>query len=100
MPSTRLRELVRAALAEHARDFPDPLPAELELPLRRDALAALHFPRDEAEAEMARRRLALDELLALQLVVARSRDDDAVAPSLAHAGRAGRALSRGAAVRA
>jgi ATP-dependent DNA helicase RecG len=82
VPSTKLRELMRGALTEHARDFPDPLPAELELPLRRDALAALHFPRDEADAELARRRLALDELLALQLVVARSRDDDAVAPSL------------------
>jgi ATP-dependent DNA helicase RecG len=83
VPSTKLRELMRAALAEHARDFPDALPADLDLPLRRDALAALHFPRDEADAELARRRLALDELLALQLVVARSRDDDAVAPSLA-----------------
>jgi ATP-dependent DNA helicase RecG len=82
VPSTKLRELMRGALAEHARDFPDALPAELDLPLRRDALAALHFPRDEADAELARRRLALDELLALQLVVARSRDDDAVAPSL------------------
>ena len=66
----------------HACDAPRALPAELELPLRRDALAAIHFPVDEAEAEAARRRLALDELFALQLVVARSRDDDAVAPAL------------------
>ena len=86
VPSTKLRELLRGALAEHARDFPDPLPAELELPLRRDAIAALHFPRDEAEAESARRRLALDELLALQLVVTRSRDHDSVAQSLATPG--------------
>ena len=82
VPSTKLRELLRGALAEHARDFPDALPAELDLPLRRDAIAALHFPRDEAEAETARRRLALDELLALQLVVARSRDVESVASSL------------------
>jgi len=86
VPSTKLRELVRGALTEHARDFPDALPAELHLPLRRDALAALHFPRDEEDAELARRRLALDELLALQLVVARSRDLDAVAPSLSTPG--------------
>jgi ATP-dependent DNA helicase RecG len=86
IPSTRLRELVRAALAEHARSLPDPLPAELELPLRRDALAAIHFPVDDAQAEQARERLALDELLALQLVVARSRDTDAVAHSLAEPG--------------
>jgi ATP-dependent DNA helicase RecG len=86
IPSTRLRELVRAALAEHARSFPDPLPAELELPLRRDALAALHFPLDAAQAEQARQRVALDELVALQLVVARSRNTDAVAHSLTEPG--------------
>ena len=84
IPSTRLRELVRAALAQHARSFPDPLPVELsgDLPLRRDALAAIHFPADEQQAEQARRRLALDELVTLQLIVARLRDTDAVAPSL------------------
>jgi ATP-dependent DNA helicase RecG len=82
VPSSRLRELVRAALDRHGRFLPDPLPAELELPLRGDALHAIHFPETEAQAEEARRRLALDELLALQLVVARSRDDDAVAAAL------------------
>src|SRR5215217_6851203 len=82
VPSTRLRELARAALAEHARDVLDPLPSELELPVRRDALAALHFPETEEEAEEARRRLALDELLTLQLAVLRSRDEDAVAAPL------------------
>jgi ATP-dependent DNA helicase RecG len=87
IPSTRLRELVRGALAQNARSFPDSLPAELELPLRRDALAALHFPADEAQAEQARQRLALDELVALQLVVARLRDTESVAPSLSRPGR-------------
>src|SRR4051812_1298095 len=86
IPSARLRELVRSALAAHARALADPLPAELELPLHRDALAALHFPHDEREAEQARRRLALDELVALQLVVARLRDTDAVAAPLAAPG--------------
>ena len=86
IPSTRLRELVRTALAQHAGSFPDPLPAELELPLRRDALAAIHFPLDEWQAEQARQRLALDELVALQLVVARLRDTEAVAPSLSQPG--------------
>jgi ATP-dependent DNA helicase RecG len=86
IPSTRLRELVRLALAQHAGSFPDPLPAELELPLRRDALAAIHFPVDEGQAEQARQRLALDELVALQLVVARLRDTEAVAPSLSQPG--------------
>src|SRR5215210_2837747 len=66
----KLRELVARALA-HARDLPDPLPATLkqreELPLRADALWALHRPRSEADAERGRRRLAFDELLVLQL---------------------------------
>jgi ATP-dependent DNA helicase RecG len=86
VPSTKLRELSRAALARHGRFLPDPLPAELELPLRCDALAAVHFPRDEAEAEAARRRLALDELLTLQLVVARSREEGSVATALPEPG--------------
>ncbi len=62
VPATRLRELARAAIAQHGRFLPDPLPAELELPLRRDAIAAIHFPETEEQAEEARRRLALDEL--------------------------------------
>ena len=77
---------MRTALAQHARSFPDPLPAELELPLRRDALAALHFPVDRgaggggapaARARRARRAAARRRAL---------RDDDAVAPSLAQPG--------------
>jgi ATP-dependent DNA helicase RecG len=82
VPSTKLRDLVRVALAQVGRYLPDALPAELDEPLACDAIAAIHFPRDEAEAEAARRRLALDELFTLQLVVARSRDDDAVAAAL------------------
>ncbi len=45
------------------------------LPLRADALCALHHPRSEDEAELARRRLALDELLTLQLALRRRADD-------------------------
>ena len=86
VPSSRLRELVRVALQLHGRYLPDPLPAELELPLRADALHAIHFPETEEQADEARRRLALDELLALQLVVAGSRDDDAVASALSPPG--------------
>jgi ATP-dependent DNA helicase RecG len=82
VPSWRLRDLARAALAGHVHAVHDPLPATLELPPRRDAVAAIHFPASVAEAEEARRRLALDELLSLQLAVARSRDEDAVATAL------------------
>jgi ATP-dependent DNA helicase RecG len=73
VPSARLRELVRSALELAAHDVLDPLPAEESMPIRRDALAAIHFPADPDEAETARRRLALDELVALQLAVLRSR---------------------------
>jgi ATP-dependent DNA helicase RecG len=43
------------------------------LPQRADALWALHRPRDDAEGERGRRRLAFDELLVLQLGLARRR---------------------------
>jgi ATP-dependent DNA helicase RecG len=72
----KLRELAGRALA-HARDFPDALPAHVKeaagLPQRADALCALHRPRDEGEGERGRRRLAFDELLVLQLGLARRR---------------------------
>src|SRR6185437_15808229 len=78
VPSWRIRELVRSALDVHAGDVVDPLPAELDVPLRRDAVVAVHFPAHLAEAERARERLALDELVTLQLAVLRSRDEYAV----------------------
>ncbi|HUK44468.1 MAG TPA: ATP-dependent DNA helicase RecG [Gaiellaceae bacterium] len=73
VPSTRVRELVRAALELHAHDVLDPLPAVVHHPIRRDALSAIHFPSDPSEAELARQRLAFDELVSLQLAVLRSR---------------------------
>jgi ATP-dependent DNA helicase RecG len=89
--SPRLRTLVEAALP-HARDFGDSLPASLRardgLPLRFDALVALHRPRGTEEAEAARRRLALDELLLLQVGLARIREgsEEATAPALGEPG--------------
>jgi ATP-dependent DNA helicase RecG len=75
--SARLRTLIESALPS-ARDFGDSLPAPLRarerLPLRFDALVALHRPRGAGEAEAARRRLALDELLLLQVGLARIRE--------------------------
>jgi ATP-dependent DNA helicase RecG len=69
-----LRSLSEEAL-RFARDGGEPLPAGVRaaepLPLRADALVRLHRPRSEDEAERARRRLALDELLTLQLALAR-----------------------------
>ena len=81
----KLRELVAAALP---RALADPLPAELKeheaLPDRVDALWAIHRPRSLAEAESGRRRLAFDELLLLQIWLARRRREreSEVAPAL------------------
>jgi ATP-dependent DNA helicase RecG len=89
--SPRLRALVESALPQ-ARDFGDSLPASLRarerLPLRFDALVALHRPRGAEEAELARRRLALDELLLLQVGLARIREgaEEATAPALGEPG--------------
>ena len=81
----KLRELVGAALP---LALADPLPADLKqregLPERVDALWALHRPRSLAEAEAGRRRLAFDELLLLQIWLARRRREreSEVAPAL------------------
>jgi ATP-dependent DNA helicase RecG len=96
IPPKRMRTLVTAALP-HVVDYFDPLPAELRqrdnLPLKRDALFAIHRPDSELEAETGRRRLAFDELLVLQVGLARRRRDqaDAVAPEL---GRPGELIER------
>jgi len=70
----QLRTFAESALA-FARAGGDPLPAELRaaegLPLAADALVAVHRPRSLEEAEVGRRRLAFDELLTLQLALAR-----------------------------
>jgi ATP-dependent DNA helicase RecG len=89
--SARFRTLVESALPA-ARDFGDSLPASLRarerLPLRYDALVELHRPRGAEEAEAARRRLALDELLLLQVGLARIREgtEEATAPRLGEPG--------------
>ncbi|MGZ8794666.1 MAG: ATP-dependent DNA helicase RecG [Gaiellaceae bacterium] len=81
----KLRELVVAALPAA---LSDPLPAELKqreaLPERVDALWALHRPRSLGEAEAGRRRLAFDELLLLQMWLARRRREreSEIAPAL------------------
>ena len=89
--SPRLRTLVEAALP-FARAFGDTLPAAVRarerLPFRFDAVAALHKPRGAEEAEAARRRLAFDELLLLQVGLARIREgtEEASAPALGQPG--------------
>ncbi|MDE3026524.1 MAG: DEAD/DEAH box helicase, partial [Acidobacteriota bacterium] len=91
IPAKTVRRAVEAALP-FVSDFPDPLPAELRereaMPLKRDALAVLHRPRSEEEAERGRQRLAFDELLVLQIGIARraAEREKTLAPSLGAAG--------------
>ncbi|HZS30639.1 MAG TPA: ATP-dependent DNA helicase RecG [Gaiellaceae bacterium] len=86
-----VRKVVDAALPL-AVDVPDPLPAELReregLPLKRDALAAVHRPRDLDDAERGRKRLAFDELLVLQIGIARrvAERERTLAPGLGEPG--------------
>ncbi|HXY80242.1 MAG TPA: ATP-dependent DNA helicase RecG [Gaiellaceae bacterium] len=87
----KLRALVAAALPR-AGDYWDPLPATLRirenLPLKRDAFVAMHHPEADGEAETARRRLAFEELLVLQLGIARraAARQRTLAPSLGEPG--------------
>ena len=71
----KLRDLHDQAL-ELVRDAGEALPASLlasqRLPLRADALVALHRPRSLAEAEAGRERLAFEELVVLRLALART----------------------------
>jgi ATP-dependent DNA helicase RecG len=76
LSSTQILALVR----KHGvalRDVVEPLPAALRvaerLPDRQAALAAAHFPASEDEPELARRRLAFEELLLAQLAFLRRR---------------------------
>ena len=93
----RMRALAERAL-ELVPNEPDPLPAVLKererLPRRADALHALHRPRTLEEAEEGRRRLAFDELLLLQLGLARrTRErEQEIAPRARRAGGAARPL--------
>jgi ATP-dependent DNA helicase RecG len=91
IPPKRVRTLVGHALG-HVVDYFDPLPAELReregMPLKRDALFAIHHPEDEHEAEIGRQRLAFEELLLLQIGIARraAERERTLAPSLGDPG--------------
>lgn len=83
-----LRTLVAEALVDLADVIVDPLPVDLRmlhrLPLRRDAIHAGHRPTGLKAARRARRRLAYEELLLLQLaLLAHRRASDAQAGAVA-----------------
>jgi len=70
-----LRGLIWRTLEQHASALPDPWPGLdlADLPARAVAVRQIHFPDDSAAADAARRRLALDELIELQLAIQRRR---------------------------
>ncbi|HEX3511474.1 MAG TPA: ATP-dependent DNA helicase RecG [Solirubrobacteraceae bacterium] len=74
--STQIVAFVAGARAA-LRDVVEPLPALVRsaerLPDRAAALTAMHYPRQPEERELARERLAFDELLLAQLVFLRRR---------------------------
>jgi len=74
-----LRTIMHQALAACADDVPEIIPDEMRrrngLLERRRAVRQLHFPSTLAEADAARRRLAFDELLMLQLGVLMRRQE-------------------------
>jgi len=75
LPQRWLRALVWRALEQFGSLITEPWPG-LKLdgwPGRAESVRMLHFPADSAQPERARRRLALDECIELQLAIQRRR---------------------------
>ena len=70
----QVRPAVRGLLEELPGDLPDPLPESLRHRYKllglREALARIHWPASPGEVEAARKRLAFEELLTVQLALA------------------------------
>ena len=91
LPSAIIERLVSDVMEWALPLVPDPLPAALvkhhEMPVQADALRMIHRPDDPDEPKIARRRLAFNELLLLQLGIAMRRaevENKFVAPELRH----------------
>lgn len=71
--SNGIARLVRELLPQIKGQVPDPLPrsllSKLRFPSKDDALHYLHFPEDLSQVERHRKRLKLEELLMLQLML-------------------------------
>jgi ATP-dependent DNA helicase RecG len=77
LPQRLVRRLVRDALDDHADRLEETLPDEvrerLGVPPLAPAMHEVHFPDSVSQAEEARRRFALEELLYIELGVVRRR---------------------------
>jgi len=89
LTNNRLRNLIYDAVEGYARFMTDPLPAQLreqyELPDLTYSLQQIHFPDSQEVLLQARRRLAFEELLYLQIGVLQRRRSlrQATAPAFA-----------------
>ena len=68
LPQRWIRSLIWRTLVQFENQIPEPWPKALpkDFPPRARAIRLLHFPETEADAVLARRRLALDEFIELQ----------------------------------
>jgi ATP-dependent DNA helicase RecG len=75
LPQRWLRALIWRTLAQFEAVIAEPWPtlALPDLPTRANALRMLHFPDQMADVEIARQRLALDELIPLQQAIRQRR---------------------------
>jgi ATP-dependent DNA helicase RecG len=81
LPQRWLRSLIWRTLGRYESQIPEPWPATIwrapgdspSLPTRARAIRLLHFPETDADVELARRRLALDEFITLQCQLSRRR---------------------------
>ena len=82
---TALRRAIKGLLDRHASGAPDPLPESMRRSHRlagiSDALVSIHWPKDDAAMRRARRRLAFEEFLLVQLALAQ-RKAEREAPGL------------------
>ncbi|MEX2246574.1 MAG: ATP-dependent DNA helicase RecG [Dehalococcoidia bacterium] len=73
LPNRTVRRVMREALDRFVGQLPDPLPPELRERLAlepiAEAVAQMHYPTDRGALEAARRRLAFQELLPIQLTM-------------------------------
>jgi ATP-dependent DNA helicase RecG len=78
LPQRWLRSLIWRALEQFEKEIEEPWPELLQMvgtkfPTRANAIHMLHFPEELPDAELARQRLAFDELFALQLEIQKRR---------------------------
>ena len=75
LPQRTLRSMIATLLERFVDRVPDPLPAEMrarhDLMTAAEATRLIHYPDDQESLAAAKRRLAFDELLAIQLGVQR-----------------------------